>query len=106
LADKRLSEIVRCLDLTGRPDFWAALTAKVHDLAEQARAEAEAAAKKRATELAPIRAYADRATWQRFGGAMSGIGNGRRRNGIIEYIEAYLKNTGTSHRTAHGDVSR
>ena len=93
-AHQKLPDIVRSLNLTGRPDFWEALLLKVHDLAVQRRSEAEAAAKRRALELAPIRAYAQRANYQRVGGAWAGLGNALIRNGIIEYIESYLKRTG------------
>jgi hypothetical protein len=98
LANKRLSQIAQGLNLTGQSDFWATLVGRVHDLATQARSEEEAAAKKLAAERAPILAYADHAIWQRVsgGGALGwSLGNGLRRSGIVEYIQSYLKSTGT-----------
>jgi len=94
LRDQKLPDIVRQLNLIGHPDFWNALLSKVHDLAVQAKFEAEVQAKKRALELAPIRAYAHRAFYQKIGGHLAGIGNALRFNGIVDYVESYLKRTG------------
>jgi hypothetical protein len=94
LRKQKLPEIVQYLDLMGRPDFWDTLLTKVHDLAVEAHFEAEIKARKRALELAPIRAYAQRALYQKVGGPLPGIGNGLRFNGIVDYVESYLKRTG------------
>jgi hypothetical protein len=93
LTDRKFPDIVRQLNLIGRPYFWDALLSKVHDLAVKAKFEAEVQAKKRALELAPIRAYAQRAIYQKIGGSLAGIGNALRFNGIVDYVESYLKRT-------------
>ena len=95
LRDQKLPDILRQLNLIGHPDFWDALLSKVHDLAVQAKFEAEVQAQKRALELAPIRAYAQGAIYQKkFGGSLAGIGNALSFNGIVDYVESYLKRTG------------
>ena len=94
LRDQQLAEIVGHLDLMGHPDFWDALLAKVHDLAVEAESEAELQAKKRALQLGSIRAYAQRALYQKVAGPLSDIGNRLRFNGIVDYIEAHLTRTG------------
>jgi hypothetical protein len=93
LADRKLSDIVKYLNLLGRPDFWDAMVITVHDLAERARSDAETANKRREAQLAPIRAYAERAQYQQISGPMQGLGNALISNGIVEYVEAYLKQT-------------
>ena len=94
LAGRKLSDIVQHLNLLGRPDFWDAMVITVHDLAERARSEAETAKKRREAQLAPIRAYAERTRYLKMSGPMHGLGNALIFNGIVEYIEAYLKQTG------------
>ena len=94
LRDQKLPDILRQFKLIGHPDFWDSLLSKVHDLAVQAKFEAEVQAKKRALELAPIRAYARRAIYRKLGGSLAGIGNALRFNGIVDYVESHLKRTG------------